>query len=168
MPITDLPTSSADIKVGHRDSVVISCFYEWPRPQSLKALAEAQRKVCDRFGKVVTLSVIPSAELQQIRNRSVPANPPPEERDASIRATAAASDEMSSHTIASAMVILTTGLVGVAVRTFMAGASLLSRTQSPLQTFRSIDEAVKWLESVPGVPGPFPNLAKEVDTWLRS
>lgn len=168
MGITDLQTASKDVKVGHRGALVISCFFGWPNGESLKAVAEAQRKVCAQYGRVLTLAVIPSSEHQKARNLTAPSTLSPEERDTALKATASISEDLAAQTVASAMVILASGLVGVAVRTFMAGVSLMSRSQVPLRTFRGTEEALKWFESIPGAPGPFPNLAKEIDEWLRT
>lgn len=167
MAIQTLPSSAKDVMLGHRGPVVVSCFFGWPTAAGLQAASEAQRQVIAQYGRVVTLSIVPPVDLQQARNASVTLNLPDAERDVSTRKTASVSEELAAHTTASAMIILSSGLVGVMVRSFMAAVSLMSRSTVPLKTFRNLAEGVAWLESVPGVPGPFPGLVQDVDAWLR-
>jgi len=166
MSIQPLGSTATDVMLGHRGPVVVSCFFGWPNGSSLKAAADAQRQVIAQYGKVVTLSIVPPVDLQRAKNAAVTLDVPAEERDASTRKTAEVTEELAAHTVASAMVILTPGVVGVMVRSFLAAVSLMSRSQVPLKTFRSLAEAVAWLETVPESPGLFPRLTQDIETWL--
>lgn len=167
MAIQTLASPTKDVMLGHRGPVVVSCFFGWPTAASLQAAADAQRHVIAQYGKVVTLSIVPPVDLQQAKSAAVPLDVPTEQRDASTRKTAEVAEELSANTIASVMVILTPGLVGVMVRSFMAAVSLMSRSTVPLKTFRTLADGVAWLEAAPGAPGPFPGLVQDVDAWLR-
>lgn len=166
--IRTLPSSSREVEVGHRGPVVVSCFFGWPNAASLQVAAQAQKSVIAQYGKVLSLSVIPPMELQLARNTSVSLTLSGAERETTLKQTASVSDELAAHTLGSAMVILSTGIVGVMVRTFIAGMSLVARTQTPLKSFRTLPDAVAFLETLPGSPGPFPRLAEDVDAWLKA
>ncbi len=167
MAVQPLLSPERDIRVGHRGPVVLSIFYTWPNRATLKVAADAQRTVAAKFGKVVTLSIIPTDEQRTARNISAPVKLPQDEHDASLKATVAVSEDLAKTTVASAMVILSGGLLSVMVRSFLAGMSLLSRSQMQFRSFRTLAEAVTWLESVPGSGGPFPGLVQDVEAWLN-
>jgi hypothetical protein len=166
--ILSLPSSSPDVEVGHRGPVVVSCFFGWPNRASLQAAAAAQKAVIGQYGRVLTLSVIPPLEVQVARSASVALTLTGPERESVLKDTAGITDDLSAQTIGSAIVILASGVVGVMVRPFIAGMSLLARSQTPLKSFRTIPEAVAFLEGLPGSPGPFPRLAEDVEHWIQS
>jgi hypothetical protein len=168
MPVDVLPCSLPDVRIAHRGPVVLSCFVGWPSAGSLKAAIDAQRRVIGTHGKVMTMTVIPPFDTATARAAGVPLNLEDRERSAAVKASADAAAEVSASTVASAMVILPKGVIGVMVRSFMAMLALTSSSTVPLKTFRTVEEAVSWLESVPGTLGPFPDLAKDIAAWVAA
>lgn len=141
--------------------MLVSCFLGWPSGASLRAVAAAQKQVSSQFGKVLSLAIIPPIDL-----RAVPQlNLPNVERDASLKAGAEAGEQIAGTTIASAMVIMPRGVVAVMVNSFMAAMTLVMRAQTPLKTFRTLPEAIVWLERQPNAP-QMPGVVGDVEAWL--
>lgn len=90
---------------------------------------------------------------------------PTEQRAASLRIGSEVGEQVAATTIASAMVIMPRGVVAVMVNSFMAALSLVMRAQTPLKTFRTIPDAVAWLEQQPNAP-QMPGVVRDVDDWL--
>jgi hypothetical protein len=124
-------------------------------------VAMAQRQVSAQFGKVISLSIIPPIDLKAVPQLNLQTD----QRDASLKAGAEIGEQVAATTIASAMVIMPRGVVAVMVNSFMAAMSLVMRAQTPLKTFRTLPDAVAWLEQQPNAP-KMPGVVRDVESWL--
>lgn len=159
MAITTV-ASFPDVRCGHRGALFVSVFHGWPNGHSLKVHADAQATVSAKFGKLLVLTIIPpisqaSANLTQSDT----------ERTAALSESARTGEKLQEQTIASAMVILPRGVLAVMIRSFMGAMSLLTRSTTPLKTFKELKEAIDWLESMPGAPKT-PGVLQDIDAWL--
>lgn len=161
MAVVSLVSSSPDVRLGHRGPLVVSCFLGWPSGASLRAVAAAQRQVATQYGKVLSIAIIPPIDAAT----APPLNLQTEQRDASLKVSAEVGEQVAATTIASAMVIMPRGLVAVMVNSFMAAVTLVMRAQTPLKTFRTLPEAVAWLEQQPNAP-KLPGAVRDLEVWL--
>ncbi len=164
MAISPLASSSAQLRLGQRGAVLIAIFNDWPTGAALRALAEAQAQVARQFGKVALLSIIPNAQPQK-GGPAPTLQPPPDVKEAAMRESAATGERIGASTIASALVILPKGVLAVMIRSFVSATTLLSRSKTPLQTFKDVASAAAWLETFPGMTLT-PGLANDVERWL--
>lgn len=165
MAMTELPSSTPHVRIGHRGALVVSCFYGWPNAEAMRQVEQAQRTVAAGFGACVTLTIIPSMTDAQARENPAIVQQAPGDREASLRASAATAESIQSITRAAAMVVLARGVVSIMVSAFMGAFALVNRGKVPLKTFRGLAEALEWLESQPGVL-KMPGAQKDVEAWL--
>jgi hypothetical protein len=163
MAIVELASSSPDVRVGHRGPIVASCFYSWPNGELLKSVTDAQREVAKTFGPCFPLTIIPPVDLKAAQARAANSQFS-ENRDAVLKESAELSADVESLTRAAAMVILPRGAVAVMISAFMAAFALVSRSRTPLKTFRTLEEAIRWLEEQ-GAPHS-PGLLRDLEAWL--
>lgn len=141
--------------------MLISVFDGWPSGPSLSALAAAQLELAKTHPRIFSLAIIPAAPaagavVQQEAG----------EREAAIKQSAEIARRLEEVTAASAMVILSRGVLAVMVRTFMAGLSLVSSSKTELKTFKTLEEAEAWFRTISGAPVVPEKLAGAIASWM--
>lgn len=167
MSIVELPAVPG-VRIGHRGPVLVSVFFDWPNAARLQAMQAAQLDLAKRFGKVSALSIIPPIDTAALKSDPAAVeqlNPDPKNREANARESAKVGELLEASTLGAAMVIMPRGMMAVMIRSFMGAMSLLSRSRTPLQTFKELVPAVAWLEGLPGATS-MPGLVQDVEAWL--
>jgi hypothetical protein len=117
---------------GH---LVLMVFDTDPDLASLDALDVLQTELTRTLGRFVHIAVVQTEKL----------SPPPAE----YRQKAAEIEKRHEDAlIASAIVIRTKGVAAVVTRAFLAAFALLSRQKKPMRTFRELEPAVQWMQSM--------------------
>ncbi|MFO0597834.1 MAG: hypothetical protein U0228_21210 [Myxococcaceae bacterium] len=167
MAIAELPAVKG-VRIGHRGPVVVSVFDDWPNAARLEAVKAAQLRIAQQFGKVLALSIIPPVDVAALKADPAAAqqlNPDPKDREANLRESAKTGEDLEASTLGAAMVIMPRGMMAVMIRSFMGAMSLITRSRTPLQTFKELAPAVAWLETLPGA-STLPGLVPDVEAWL--
>lgn len=162
MGVTSLPTPSDALRLGSRGPVLVVVFYAWPNASLLRAVSEAQGALAAQFGRVAMLYVVPDPKRSpEVRKEAAPA------KEKWIAESANEGARMQASTAASALVIFPKGLLAVMIRSFVTVAALASRSASPMQTFRDVDTAARWLEAQEGL-GISEGVGRDLSHWLDS
>lgn len=164
MSVTSLRSPVRELACGYDGPVFVSCFFSWPSSRILTALNTAQSELLRIHPKVYSLSVIPDFGVAPAQGPAASAG----ERDQLIDLTVAAGVPFESSTVASAIVILPKGMLGVLIRTFMATAMLNPRMRTKVATVSSLAEAEASFRAVKGGPALPPQLSESVAAWLQT
>lgn len=143
-------------RVGAVGPLLVTVFEETATLERLALLERIQ----DDF--VVTHRAMYA--LNVVVGRSVK-SPDAEVRDVSARLQ----EKFNQATVASATVLTVHGLGAVIARGFMAALALLARGSTPTEVFKTVPEAARWLQTLPGVPAELAEhaeLADEVDAFV--
>lgn len=143
------------MRVSTLGSLLVVQYVAATTLKDLDGIDGVQRALAQRYGRVSVLSII--GELGNI----VRVDEPVRKR----------SNELLTRyeriTRGGAIVITTRGLAGVMVRTFMSSLFLLNRTELRMKTFARLDEALQWLQQLPGQDAEVVSLAPStIEAWL--
>ena len=70
-----------------------------------------------------------------------------------VRQEAARQSSVSEQDLATAHVVLVSGIVGAAARTFLTTVTLIARPKQPTKVFGELEAAVRWIEPILNQPG---------------
>ncbi len=119
--------------------MIISVFRRTATVERLQLLERVQRELLATHPKLWTLNVVVGESLLQ---------PPPEVREMSGRLQ----KQFDDSTQGSATVLAVKGLGAVIARGFLATLALISNGSKPTEVFKTVDEATRWLATLPGTP----------------
>lgn len=159
-----LPSSAPGVQLARIGPVIVSVFNTMPNKQSLEALSAAQESMLQTEQRILSFVIIPA--MGALPPGVLPAQANDTERRTVVSQSAGMAERFEEHLVASAVVILSTGVVAVLARSFLAAMSLLSRSRRPMKTFKSVKEAAAWLTTVPEAPLVPPEFVADLETWL--
>jgi hypothetical protein len=144
-------------RIGGIGPMLVMVFDSEPELALLDMLDKTQTEFVARHGKITGITAITMERLQapsaEFRQRS-----------------ADLSAKNNKNIACSAIVVQSKGLAAVIVRTFLAGYSLLVRSQNPQQSFKDVPAAVAWLQAHPAqLPAvkQLEGLAEAVERFVR-
>lgn len=143
-------------RVGAVGPLLVTVFEETATVERLALLEQLQEGFVRAHPKMYALNVVVGDTVK---------NPEPAVRETSARLQ----EKFNQATVASATVLAVRGLGAVIARTFLAALALLARGSTPTQVFKTVPEAARWLQALPGAPGELaqePGLADEVDAFV--
>lgn len=161
-----LASRTPDVRLSACGPVLVSCFLNWPTAKSLAAMRDAQLALKQRHPRQFSLAIIPALNGLPPGAAAPSMQQSSDERDAAAKDAASIGKELEDLTVASAMVILSRGLLAVMIRTFIAAMSLVSTSRIEMKVFRSLPEAEAWFRSLPNAPAVPEGLSADVETWL--
>jgi hypothetical protein len=123
---------------GSQGSLVVSQYRGNADLPLLDALDAMQTQLIARYPKISTLSVITTSTGLLDFDEAVRARSADFER------------KYAQHVLGSAIAVTSKGLSAVMVRSFLSAFFLVARNGMPLKTFRSVAEALAWLQSLEG------------------
>ncbi len=134
--VVELP----EARVGTCGVVVVSYFRQAATMEAMRALDDVQQRTVDRFGALVGLSIIGQLGAgfrvdDDVRQMTV---------DMSVKY-----EKVGRGT---AIVVLPKGLAAIAVRAFLTGYFLVSRSTAPSKTFGTVTDAAEWVKTLPNAP----------------
>ena len=129
---------SGDARFGTAGPLLIVVYRGTANVAVLNELDKVQESMLQKYPRISTLTLISQASAalkveDGVRARSVELG-----------------KKYETKVIGSAIVVSARGLGAVMVRTFLSGFFLLSRAESPMKTFASIQEGLSWLQALPG------------------
>lgn len=129
---------SPDARLGAAGSLLVALYRGSGSVAMLDELNRTQEALLAKHPRISTLTVIGQATSmirvdEAVRTKSVELG-----------------KKFDGKVVGSAIVVTTKGLGAVIVRTFLSGFFLLSRAETPMKTFASIEEGLIWLRSLPG------------------
>lgn len=143
-------------RVGAVGPVLVTVFVETATVERLQLLERVQGEFIAAHPKLFSLNVVVGDSVK---------NP-----DAAVRELSARLQEKYNHaTVAAGTVLQVHGLGAVIARGFLAALALLARGSSPTEVFKTVPDAVKWLQALPGLPEDVAknrNLVAEVDAFV--
>jgi hypothetical protein len=129
---------SSDARFGTAGPLLIVVYRGTTSVAVLNELDKVQESMLQKHPRISTLTLISQASTalkvdEGVRARSVELG-----------------KKYEAKVVGSAIVVTAKGLGAVMVRTFLSGFFLLSRAESPMKTFASVQEGLSWLQSLPG------------------
>lgn len=129
---------SVEARFGATGPLLVALYRGTTSPTILDELERTQEALLQKFPRISTLTVIGQASRllkvdESVRLRSVELG-----------------KKFDGKVLGSAIVVNTSGLAAVMVRTFLSGFFLLSRAETPMRTFSKVTEGLGWLQSLPG------------------
>ena len=129
---------SGDARFGTAGPLLIVVYRGTANVAVLNELDKVQESMLQKHPRISTLTVISQASAalkveEGVRARGVELG-----------------KKYETKVVGSAIVVTAKGLGAVMVRTFLSGFFLLSRAETPMKTFASIEEGLIWLRSLPG------------------
>ena len=129
---------STEARLGAAGSLLVALYRGSASVAVLDELSRTQEALLAKYPRISTLTVIGQASSmirvdEALRTRSVELG-----------------KKFDGKVVGSAIVVTTKGLGAVIVRTFLSGFFLLSRAETPMRTFASIEEGLAWLRTLPG------------------
>jgi hypothetical protein len=140
VPLTPLKPSE-HVAFAQWGSVVISWYSSWATNVSdVEAMYQHQQAVIAQHGKISNLMIIRIEKWNSAVRLSE------ELRKKSVEVTNA----LNGFSRGNATVILGKGLPVTIVRMFMTGFNLMTRSSFPIKVFGDTNEAIAWLQTLPG------------------
>lgn len=129
---------STDSRLGAAGPLLVALYRGSTSVSVLNELDRTQEALLAKHARISTLTVIGQATSmlkvdEAVRTRSVELG-----------------KKFDGKVVGSAIVVTAKGLGSVIVRTFLSGFFLLSRAETPMRTFASIEEGLVWLRTLPG------------------
>ncbi len=129
---------SSEARLGAAGSLLVALYRGSASVPLLDELSRTQEALLAKHPRISTLTVIGQASSmirvdEAVRTRSVELG-----------------KKFDGKVVGSAIVVTTKGLGAVIVRTFLSGFFLLSKAETPMRTFATIEEGLVWLRSLPG------------------
>lgn len=129
---------STEARLGAAGSLLVALYRGSASVAVLDELSRTQEALLAKYPRISTLTVIGQASSmirvdEALRTRSVELG-----------------KKFDGKVVGSAIVVTTKGLGAVIVRTFLSGFFLLSRAETPMRTFASIEAGLAWLRTLPG------------------
>jgi hypothetical protein len=130
-----------EVRLGHAGPLAVSVWYNVLTHEAADALDRLHAELLKTYPKVTVLTVIagaakaPSSELRERANEQA--------------------HKLEPNRLGNYVVVLTSGLPGVITRTFLAGFTMVSKTQ--MTVLKSLEDAA---EQVRKLPGQHPSLAQ--------
>lgn len=129
---------STEARLGNSGPLLVALYRGSASVAVLDELSRAQEALLAKHPRISTLTVIGQAGSmirvdEAVRTKSVDLG-----------------KKFDGKVVGSAIVVTTKGLGAVIVRTFLSGFFLLSRAETPMRTFASVEEGLTWLRSLPG------------------
>lgn len=148
---------SSEARMGAAGSLLVTLYRGSASVAVLDELSRTQEALLAKHPRISTLTVIGQASSmirvdEAVRTRSVELG-----------------KKFDGRVVGSAIVVTTKGLGAVIVRTFLSGFFLLSRAETPMRTFPSIEEGLVWLRSLPGQDAQFKTdiFTRDVERFLE-
>jgi hypothetical protein len=145
-------------RIGTVGPLIIAVFDESATAERLAMLDKVQGEFLASAPRMYALNVITGASIKA---------PAPEVREIAARLQT----KYNATTVASATVLTMKGLGAVIARGFLAGLVLVSRGNTPTQVFKTVTEAVEWLQRLPSAPPELSRvstLAQEVEAFVSA
>jgi hypothetical protein len=159
-----LASSAPGVQLARVGPIIVSVFNTMPNKLSLEALNAAQEVMIQTEPRLLSLVIIPA--MGAVPSGVLPAQANDSERRTVVSQSAGMAERFEEHLVASAVVILSTGVVAVLARSFLAAMSLVSRSRRPMKTFKSVKEATAWLTTVADAPAVPPGFLADIEGWL--
>lgn len=125
--------SLPEVRCGHYESLLVMVWRGHITAESVTRTNEVEAALIKQHGRITVIGVltdlsggVPSSEIRQ--------------------AAADAMKRFMPHVRCTVLVVLAEGAKAVLFRTFLAGFSLIIDFQSPLKIFKSISDAVSWVQ----------------------
>jgi hypothetical protein len=127
-----------DTRFGTVGPLVVASYGGATTLAALEELDRTQDALLAKYPRISTLTIIGQAgSMLKI--------------DEAVRAKSVQlGKKFDGKVIGSAIAITARGLGAVFARSFLSGFFLLSRAETPMKTFPSIEEGLSWLRSLPG------------------
>lgn len=143
-------------RVGAVGPLLVTIFEETATLERLALLERLQDDFVLAHPTMYALNVVVGDSVK---------SPEPAVREVSARLQ----EKFDQATVASATVLAVRGLGAVIARGFLAALALLARGSTPTQVFKTVPDAARWLQALPGVPAELAQqarLADEVDAFV--
>jgi hypothetical protein len=129
---------SGDARFGTAGPLLIVVYRGTANVAVLNELDRVQESMLQQHPRISTLTLISQASTalkveEGVRARGVELG-----------------KKYETKVVGSAIVVTAKGLGAVMVRTFLSGFFLLSRAETPMKTFASVQEGLSWLQALPG------------------
>lgn len=129
---------SPDVRIGCAGPLLVALFHGTNNLASLDAYDRVQGELLTKHERVSTLTLIgkPGAMLKI--------------EDAVRARSAELQKKYEQRVLGAAIVVGSTGLAAVVVRTFLSGFFLVARTERPMGSFATVRAGLTWLKALPG------------------
>jgi len=129
---------SQESRFGSAGPLLVAFYGGSTTLEALEELGRNQDVLLAKYPRISTLTVIGQAKSMLKIDEAV--------RVKSLEL----SKKFDGRVVGSAIVVMTKGLGAVIVRSFLSGFFLLSRAETPMKTFASVQEGLTWLRTLPG------------------